>query len=98
MNNLNIGTLNVQGINKEEQKLELVKDVFNYDLDICAITETHIPENQFRDVITIQNSKYIIYSVNKDKNSHYGVGFIIKEQLNPEFTKIDDRMYCKNIK
>ena len=97
MKSFNIGTLNVQGINKKEQKLELAKDMFNYDLDICTITETHIPESQFRDVITIKDSKYIIYSVNKVKSSHHGVGFIIKEQLNPIFTKIDDRICTAKI-
>ena len=97
MKYFNIGTLNVRDINTKEQREDLTKDMIKYEMDICSITETHIPIDQFRDEITIKRSKYVIYSANKDKNPHHGVGFIIKEHLKPTFKKIDDRICTAKI-
>ena len=84
---LDIGTLNVRGIQTVEQRKDLARDMIKYNLDICCLSETHIPESQFNEFIVVEgSSKFSFYSANADKNSHHGVGFIVN-RIKPHIQK-----------
>ena len=89
-NNLKIGCLNTRGCSKIEQLNELCDDAGKFNLDILAISETHIKEECF----TQDLKSHTIYSTNNINNSFGGTGFIIKKDLKPIFQRISDRI-CK---
>ena len=87
---LKIGTLNVRGCHSNHKLEMLIQDFRKYKLDIIGITETHIPVSEE----LIESSEYTIFTVNKEKNIHHGVGIVVKKDLNPNFIKLTDRI-CK---
>ena len=42
----NIATLNVRGINNDDDKLTLVQDAIKYKTDVITLSETHIPQEE----------------------------------------------------
>ena len=87
---LKIGTLNVRGCHSNHKLETLIQDFRKYKLDIIGITETHIPVSEE----LTESSEYTIFTVNKEKNIHHGVGIAVKKALNPIFMKLSDRI-CK---
>ena len=65
---LNFGAFNVRGVYQDWEKKDLVEDAKRYDLDISAITETHIGGESN----TFEQGQYVLYTVNgeKSKNTH----------------------------
>lgn len=91
--NLNFGTLNVRGCKTDYTKNILIKDAKTYNIDILAISETHILGDGLE-----QHGEYILYHVGSSKHTHHGTGIIIKKELKPSFKKISDRICQANIK
>ena len=102
-NKFNIGTLNIRGcITNEQQNLATI-DAGNYNIDILALTETHIKEETLIKNFNVvaadqQKVEYIFFSSNLDNNSFGGIGFIIKKELNPTFKVRNNRICTANIK
>ena len=93
--NLNIGTLNVRGLNAGDNRRNIFEDLIKYDLDILSITETHIKEEEYLEDF---KNKYTLFSTNKVNDSHHGVGFLIKTELDPTFSKITERICFADMK
>ena len=97
-----IATLNVRGINSELKKDITALDAYTYNTPIMVLTETHIPEEEHIEEITINTEKekaeYVLYSVNEQESSYHGTGFIIKKDLQPTFKKISNRVATATIK
>ena len=83
-----LGTLNVRGCHSNHKLETLIQDFRKYKLDIIGITETHIPVSEE----LIESSEYTIFTVNKEKNIHHGVGIAVKKDLNPNFIKLRSHM------
>ena len=83
---INFGTLNVRGLKKNIENV--YNDMKSYDLDLCAIQETHDPETEN----LLDNNNYVIYTTNEDKNRYHGVGIIARKNLNPVFNRISNRI------
>ena len=88
----NIATLNVRGIGDDNDKHILVEDAIKYNIDILTLSETHIPVEECLQEIESDNNTYILYSCNEEGNHHHGVGFLIKKDLEPTFTRIAGRI------
>ena len=88
----NIATLNVRGINNDNDKLVLVQDAAKYKADIIALSETHIPQEECLYEIRGEKGSYILYSCNKAENTYHGVGFLIRKELEPDFKRITERI------
>ena len=88
---LNIATLNTRGCREESQRNLLINDVIKYDLQILAVSETHIGETGLQEY-TRGSQKFSFFYCGK--GSHHGVGLIVDQSLNPNFTQISDRI-CK---
>ena len=65
-----MGSFNVRGLTKDIMKEQLVRDVNQYDVDVCALQETKIENPRVHRV----NGSVIITSDSKRKL--YGNGFI----------------------
>ena len=66
--------LNVRGILNDDQRITLIEDAVKYDCKIIAITETHIPDKELEEEISIIDEKdnavsYILYSANKEEKN-----------------------------
>ena len=94
--NLNVGTLNVQGCREKIKQQCIIEDMAKYDLQILALTETHILEEDVSSVVAKHGSterRYKVYHGGiQGKNKHTGTGFVIEESLNPRFKRVTDRI------
>ena len=87
---LSFRQLNVRGCQDKHTKSAFINDAVSYKLDILAINEHHILET---DDNLEELGEYLFYHVGP-KNSHHGVGLIIKKPLKLRFFKMSDRI-CK---
>ena len=68
---LSVGSFNVRGLTEDTKKEQLVREVHQYGVDICAMQETKI-ENA--GVNRVNGSMIITLD---SKNKHYGHGFVV---------------------
>ena len=94
METLEFGTFNVRGCCKDVKQKTLEEDLVCYGCHFFGIQETHLADVE----TTIQVGHAAIFSANDGKNWHGGVGFIVKNNLNPVFERISDRIAKCTIK
>ena len=64
MNNNQLVTFNVRGLNREEKRCSLIEDMENYSVDICCLRETKIngerdkTQGGYRIIIPKNSSQY----------------------------------------
>eukprot|EP00794_Sanderia_malayensis_P004055 gene4055-4606_t len=97
--NLNVGTLNVRGLNTELKKLQVANDMSRYKLSILAIQETKLKEEGVTEITTTVKSKtYKVYHTGNPENKHHRVGIVVEKGINgginAEFKAISNRI-CK---
>ena len=98
---LNIGCLNVRGCqNLEEWKTLIIEDCQKYELQIFAVSETHLAGTSLEQHVTSDKdttTKYAFFHTGSDDNTHHGVGIIIDQDLSPTFKRISDRICAASI-
>ena len=95
---LNIGSLNVRGMNDSWKKKCIEKDLDNYDLDILALQETKTKGTLLETITTEKGKVFDFFQANSDKNKYYGTALLIESALSPAFKEISDRMCMATIK
>ena len=86
-NFLNFSTLNVRGLSTEVKQNTLVKDLVDYKIDICCIQEAKIKEGVDKNIDIYR------LIVLPSENTHYGNGFIVRNNLNiHRYWKISERI------
>ena len=100
--NLSIGSLNVRGIQNEDERKTLVKDALKYKLDIITLAETHIEDQHLLDEIKGKNKdgkieEYLLFSTNKKNHHIHGTGILIRKNLNPDIQRVSDRICTAEI-
>ena len=99
--NINIGSLNIRGCKDKYKQDILIKDINRYNIQICGIQETHIPEDnliQLKSTLQKSDKTYLFYHVGAQNNSKHGSGIIVEKELNPLFSKISDRICQVKVK
>lgn len=92
---LNIGTLNVRGLNTDLEKSQVANDMLRYQLSILAIQETKLKQEGVTEITTTDKSKtYEVYHTGNSENRHHGVGIVVEKGINAEFKAISNRI-CK---
>ena len=93
---LNIGCLNVRGCQHLEERKTLIEDCQKYELQIFAVSETHLAGTSLEQDVTSDTdnttTKYAFFHTGSDDNTHHGVGLIIDQDLPPTFKRISDRI------
>ena len=69
-----VGRCNVRGLTEDTKEEQLVRDVNQYGIDVCALQETKIENAGVHRV----NGRMIITF--DSKNKHYGNGFVVPRQ------------------
>ena len=69
---VNIGTLNARGIKTDELRKTIAEDAVKYDLDLLAISETHLNQEDLLEDIKVKDDKgnhgtYILFAKNKQE-------------------------------
>ena len=76
MKSLNVGTLNVQGYQDTHKQRNIYQDALAYNLQILALTETHVKKEESRR-ITTKNGRskktYILYHGGLKGENPYGL-------------------------
>ena len=88
---INIGTLNVRGLQTEQSKEDLANDMDKYNIQILAVQETHLKGTG---TITIRSSNrktYKLYYTSKEDNNYHGVGIVISNDMVAGFDRLNDR-------
>lgn len=88
---LNIACLNVRGCKEEKQREIIIEDCFENNIQILAVSETHIGDTGLEEH-TKGARKYSLFYSGKAKDSHHGVGLIIDQELKPTFQAINERL------
>ena len=94
---LNVGTLNLRGLNTDLKKIQLANDMQKYELSVLAIQETKLKSEGIFE-ITSSDRKHIyeVYHTGNEENKHHGVGIVIEKGIDAEFSVISNRI-CKII-
>ena len=79
-----VGNFNVRGLTEDRKKEQLVRDVNQYGIDVCALQETKI-ENE--GVHRVNGSMVITFD---SKNKHYGNGFVVPKKWQESI-----HIYCR---
>ena len=90
--NLNIGTLNLRGIQEEHQQKDLANDMTKYNIQIMAVQETHLKGTGCKTIKDDEGNAYKLYYTCKENNTHHGLGIVVKKHLAPSFNTISDRI------
>ena len=69
-----MGSFNVRGITEDTKKEQLVRDIAQYGVDVCALQETKISEAGVHNI----NENIIITF--DSTNKHYGNGFVVSKK------------------
>lgn len=94
-NFLRVGSLNVRGINKENERNNLADDFHKYHLDLLGVQECKLIGSEVVEITTNDAKKqYDLYFVGNNKN--HGVGIVAKKELKAEFRTITNRI-CEAI-
>ena len=90
---LNVGTFNVRGLAKEQEKTKLADDMKKYDIQVLGIQEHHIVGESIE---TIKSSdgkeEYDLFL--SGSGVYEGVGFAVSKNLHAEYRAINGRI-CK---
>ena len=89
---LNVGSLNVRGMNDNLKRKSIKKDLDQYDLNILVLQETKTKGTIIEKITTEKGNTSDFFQSNSDKNKYYGTALIINSTLSPEFKAISDRM------
>ena len=73
---LNVACLNVEGCKTRRLREIIVRDARNYDLQVLALTETHVGETGI-EFYNEGGRKYTLSYCGKQKDSYHGVGLLI---------------------
>ena len=94
---LNFATFNVRGLRKifnnegsptGTDLTNIITDLKKHNIDAAALQETPYKEAE----ILQKEPGYTCYFVNEENNRHHGTGILVKDSLNPIFTKISGRV------
>ena len=94
---LNFATFNIRGLRKifnnegsptGTDLTNIITDLKKHNIDAAAIQETHYKEAE----ILQKEPGYTCYFVNEENNRHHGTGILVKDSLNPIFSKISGRV------
>ena len=94
INMVNFASLNVRGIQSDLEKKNLARDLKNYEIDIAAIQETHLKEENGHTTIIGNKKNYDLFYVSNGNNAYHGVGIAVSSNLRCRFQRISDRI-CK---
>ena len=75
--NLNIGTWNLRGLKDKIKQQELGKECLRYKIDLLAIQETKLKEEDEEDI----NKDYKLICIPQKKGKHGGLAFLFKRKL-----------------
>eukprot|EP00794_Sanderia_malayensis_P021081 gene21081-23137_t len=96
---LNVGTLNVRGLNSDAKKQHVANDMNRYQLSILAIQETKLKESGVIDIKTSDGKQqYDLYYTGSVKDKYHGVGIVTEKGLNAEFKTISNRTCMATIR
>ena len=101
---LNIGALNVRGLIGADHEEKLMEDATSYNLDIIALSETHIKREvsqhklKYTNNIDSSTTNYVLYSCNTENNSYHGVGILIKADIQHKFKRITERVCTVDVR
>ena len=101
---LNIGALNVRGLIGADHEEKLMEDATFYNLDIIALSETHIKREvsqqklKYTNNIDSSTTNYVLYSCNTENNSYHGVGILIKADIQHKFKRITERVCTVDVR
>ena len=88
---LNIGCLIVRGCQHLEEWKTLIEDCQKYELQMFAVSETHIAGTSLEQHVTSDKdnttTKYAFFHTGSDDNTHHGEGLIIDQDLSPTFKR-----------
>ena len=79
---LNIGSLNVRGLIGADHEEKLMEDATSYNIDIIALSETHIKREvsqqklKYTNKIDSLTTNFVLYSCNTENNSYRGLLFL----------------------
>lgn len=97
-NDIKFGSLNVRGMLKPEDKMDVVMDMYHNKIQVLGIQETHIKGigNETIRIKTEDNKikSYDFFYTNSDNDHNHGVGIIVEKVLNATFESISERI-CK---
>ena len=69
---INVGSLNVGGIRKEQDKQILVDDAQKYHMQVLAIQETHLPGNSALELKTSDGKDtYDLFYTDEEENKYH---------------------------
>ena len=94
INMVNFASLNGRGIQSDLEKKNLARDLKNYEIDIAAIQETHLKEENGHTTIIGNKKNYDLFYVSNGNNAYHGVGIAVSSNLRCRFQRISDRI-CK---
>ena len=101
---LNIGALNVRGLIGADHEEKLMEDATSYNVDIIALSETHIKREvsqqklKYTNKIDSLTTNFVLYSCNTENNSYHGVGMLIKEGIQHKFKRITERVCTVDVR
>jgi exonuclease III len=86
----------VRGIRTQKDQETLIEDCNNYNIQILAISETHLKGNGLKEYTTKnkynQRTTYSFFYNGNENHTHHGVGLIIEKHLKPSFNHISNRI------
>ena len=77
---IKVGTLNVQGCQKEDKKQYIYEDALKCDLQILGLTEIHVVQECILTITARHKAKQRMYKIHhggiQDTNQYTGTGFL----------------------
>lgn len=77
---IKVGTLNVQGCQKEDKKQYIYEDALKCDLQILGLTEIHVVQECILTITARHQAKQRMYKIHhggiQDTNQYTGTGFL----------------------
>ena len=96
-NRLNIGSLNVQGLNDKYKQQCIIEDLDKYNLNILAVQETKFKTTCLETITTKEGRTFNLYYPS-EQNKYHGTALYVESSLSPEFTPVSNRICMATMK
>ena len=89
---VNFASLSVRGIQSDLEKKNLARDLENYEIDIAAIQETHLKEENGHTTIIGNKKNYDLFYISNGNHAYHGDGIAVSSNIRCRFQRISGRI------
>ena len=90
---MHFGSLNCRGAQKPAKKSQIADDMHSYNIQMLALQETHIAENQVENITTSDGKQhYTKYYSGKQGQTRAGVGIVVRRDATASFLPVSERL------